>query len=281
MSDLVVAYRIYPKVSKVPPVFYDDKYKLARLCLESFKESLGDLEVELYAILDSCPEEYVKLFEEYFPNTHFIRLDNAGNQTTFKCQIEVLLGQKESDIVYFAEDDYFYLPDKFEEMLKFLEKDDVHFLTPYDHLDYYTHPLHKHKGYTREYKGTEWRTVASTCLTFLTTKRILNETKDVMETYVKGNYDASLWVSLTKYNVNPINAFRALDMMAMLGAAWIYCWRQILFGRKYSLWAPRPSIATHMENTKIAPNVEWEKIIMEKVKKIDPKWEHFNIKDSS
>lgn len=277
MSDLVVAYRVYPGVSKVPPVFYNDKYKLARLCLESFKESLRDLDVEIYAILDSCPEEYARLFEEYFPNTHFIRLDDAGNQATFKCQIEVLLKQKESDIIYFAEDDYFYLPDRFREMLKFLEEDDVHFITPYDHLDYYNHPLHKHERYTRKCGNIEWRTVASTCLTFLTTKKVLKETENIMETYVKGNFDASLWISLTKINTNPINALKALDMIPIIGAAWIYCWKQILFGKRYLLWAPRPSIATHMENTKIAPSVDWENIIMEKAKKIDPKWDDFNI----
>jgi len=39
--DLAVAYRIYPKVSShPPPVFADDKLKLAQLCLNSFKASL-------------------------------------------------------------------------------------------------------------------------------------------------------------------------------------------------------------------------------------------------
>ena len=41
--DLAVAYRIYPGVSKVPPVFSQDKLKLAEFCLKSFKDSLGDL----------------------------------------------------------------------------------------------------------------------------------------------------------------------------------------------------------------------------------------------
>ena len=53
--DLVVAYRIFPKVSKSPPIFQNNKYKLAHLCLKSFKESLGSLKVKIYALLDNCP----------------------------------------------------------------------------------------------------------------------------------------------------------------------------------------------------------------------------------
>ncbi len=37
--DLTVAYRIYPKISRSPAVFSDNKYKLSQLCLKSFKES--------------------------------------------------------------------------------------------------------------------------------------------------------------------------------------------------------------------------------------------------
>lgn len=42
-------------------------------------------------------------------------------------------------------------------MIEFLEYEDVDFVTPYDHLDYYEHPLHQHrkeKGHTKvEYGG--------------------------------------------------------------------------------------------------------------------------------
>ena len=36
--------------------------------------------------------------------------------------------------------------------------------------------------------------------------------------------------------------------------AWIYCWRQIIFGKKYFLWFPEPSLGTHLEEDGISPN---------------------------
>jgi hypothetical protein len=41
--------------------------------------------------------------------------------------------------------------------------------------------------------------------------------------------------------------------------AWFFRWRQILFGRRYSLWTPSPSIATHMIAGQEAPGVDWQK----------------------
>ena len=42
--DVAVAYRICPHLSRTPPpVFADSKYKLAALCLRSFKAGLTGL----------------------------------------------------------------------------------------------------------------------------------------------------------------------------------------------------------------------------------------------
>jgi hypothetical protein len=35
-------------------------------------------------------------------------------------------------------------------------------------------------------------------------------------------------------------------------------WRQILFGKRYTLWIPVPSLATHMVSGLLAPYVDWE-----------------------
>jgi hypothetical protein len=62
--DLVIAYRIYPKVAKPAQglPFSQDKLMLAEICLRSFKEALGGLRVKLWALLDGCPNEYADLF---------------------------------------------------------------------------------------------------------------------------------------------------------------------------------------------------------------------------
>ncbi|HXE41689.1 MAG TPA: hypothetical protein VN516_01600, partial [Candidatus Baltobacteraceae bacterium] len=41
--------------------------------------------------------------------------------------------------------------------------------------------------------------------------------------------------------------------------AWYYCWKQILFGRRFTLWTPCPSIATHMVAGLEAPGIDWQK----------------------
>ncbi|MBY8983385.1 MAG: glycosyltransferase family 2 protein [Candidatus Lokiarchaeota archaeon] len=291
--DLVVAYRIYPKISKSTPVFQNNKFKLAHLCLKSFKESLGSLNIKIYVLLDNCPPEYEELFYRYFKkeNLEIIRLNGIGNQRTFKLQLDLLLKQNYSEIVYFAEDDYFYFPNQFEIMLNFLKKNiDVDFVTPYDHLDYYVLPLHDYKSIFKNYSTKQWKKVSSTTCTFLTSKTALNKTKKVFKkySYVKNFFDSEIfkqnrilncifsefmisasdtdiWLSLTK-----INAFKLLKLIryriqnreafGFYFRAWRFHWNQILFGKKWNLYCPKPTIATHMESICLSPNINWEEI---------------------
>jgi hypothetical protein len=262
--DLAVAYRIYPKVSKNPPVFSDDKLKLSEFCLNSFKKSLGGLKPKMYVILDGCPSEYESIFRKYFEESDlfFLKVDEIGNYKTFELQIDTLLNQSESEIIYFAEDDYYYLPNQFEDMINFIRNNPkAHFISPYDHLDYYCMDLHDDKYYITFSSKKHWRTTVSTCLTFLTTKRNLLQTKDVFLSFVNGNYDASLWMILTKYKV--FNLIRLLKSyknshleFSLVISAWKYGWRYLLFKKKYFLWVPIPSIATHMEKYYLAPTME-------------------------
>ncbi|MGZ4929339.1 MAG: glycosyltransferase family 2 protein [Halobacteriota archaeon] len=263
--DVAVAYRIYPKVSRVPPVFPNDKYKLSELCLKSFKDSLGSLKVKMFVLLDNCPPNYEDLFKRYFDeqDLELIKLNGVGNRATFDLQIDTLLDQTFSEIVYFAEDDYLYLPNQFESMVKFLrDEDHVDFVSPYDHLDYYVLDLHNQKNFIKFYNDKHWRTAASTCLTFLTTKTKLRKTQTVFQSYTRGNDDVSLWISLTKRRLfNPLTILRYRrtngHFFGIILHAWQFCWRQILFGKRQNLWVPIPSMATHLESDHLAPNFCW------------------------
>lgn len=279
--DLAVAYRIYPGVSKVPPVFSQDKLKLSEFCLKSFKDSLGDLKVKMIVLLDNCPIEYNTLFQKYFAedDLELIELKGIGNQSTFDLQIMALLEQEYSNRVYFAEDDYFYLPNQFKEMITFMDSnDDVDFVSAYDHLDYYNHPLHQHKYETRSTATRKWRTANSTCLTFLTTKKTLNDVQEVLKTYVNGNYDSSMWLALTKYQLNPFNMLKSTEMRKIVFRAWLDSGRQVISGKRFKLWTPLPSIATHMENSCIAPGIDWKNIMAKEALKIDPEWNESDFK---
>jgi hypothetical protein len=102
-----------------------------------------------------------------------------------------------------------------------------------------------------------------TCLTLLTTKTKLGKTQSVFQSYTNGNRDASMWISLTKHRLfNPLvimHYFRTsrLNIFGMIRCAWQFCWRQILFGKRWNLWVPIPSIATHMESNYLAPTFMW------------------------
>jgi hypothetical protein len=269
--DLAIAYRIYPKVSgpALDLGLGDDKYCLSEACLRSFKESLGSLNFKMWAILDGCPPEYEALFRKYFDDSQLavLKLEGVGNQRTFAKQIEVLLDQSDADLVYFAEDDYFYLAYQFSSMIEFLKADsEVDFLSPFDHLDCYHLPLHRTPKWIRTYGGHHWRTASSTCLTFLTRKATLVKYRATFESYVHGNFDSSLWLSLTKQRVcNPWFLIRSLAggwfEWKIIVKAWLYCWRQILFGKKLKLWVPVPGIATHLDARSLSPGIDWQHLM--------------------
>jgi hypothetical protein len=269
--DLAVAYRVYPRVS-APALglpFSDDKFRLAEVCLRSFRASLGALHVKLWAILDGCPPEYVELFRSYFADGDLeIVIGNAeGNQKTFARQIDILLAQEDAALVYFAEDDYFYLPGTFSSMVDFMKSNpDVDFISPFDHLDCYTTDLHHLPKWIRLHGDRHWRTAASTCLTFLTRKDVLAGCEPIFRSYARGNTDCGLWLSLTKHRIlNPIALarylFRGEFYWKVLVKAWLHSPRQILAGKRFRLWIPIPGIATHLDRKALAPAVDWIELL--------------------
>ncbi len=283
--DLAVAYRIYPKVSK-PALglpFSDDKARLAEVCLQSFRRSLGDLRVKLWVLLDGCPPEYAEMFRRCFASEdlELIPLPGIGNYGTFNRQIEILLAQNAAELVYFAEDDYFYLPDQFRLMMDFIRAhSDADFVSPFDHLDCYTMELHRAPTWLRSSQGRHWRTAASTCLTFLTTRRTLAETARVFRTYARKNYDSSLWLALTKERVTQpwswIRLARRQPFTAkILAKAWLFGWSNILFGKRRKLWTPVPSIATHLDAASLAPGVDWPALMREEAQLVTT---HFDVR---
>ena len=265
--DVAVAYRIYPQVSGAASSlpFADDKYRLSEICLKSFKESLGDLQIKLWVLLDGCSPEYARLFERYFCKEDLVlmHLNGVGNQITFNNQITILLEQDDASFVYFAEDDYFYVPGQCPLMVDFLRANaDVDFVSPYDHTDCYTQGIHRHPKWLRVFADHHWRTAASTCLTFLTRKNILEKTAPIFRRYKRRSDDCTLWLSLTKRSIfNPIAILRygvqQSYLAKIIAKSWMYCWRQILFGRRYSLWIPLPGVATHLDSKALSPVIDW------------------------
>lgn len=263
--DFAIAYRLCPKLaaSSQGLPYCENKLRLAEACLRSFRLSLGSLRPKIWVLLDSCPTSYRDLFLKYFDANQVVLLpfDDIGNRGSFNQQIDILLEQRISETVYFAEDDYFYVPNQFEQMLNFLHRcEDAAFISPFDHLDCYTLPFHNFPKQLRFAANHHWRTAASTCLTFLTTRNTLRKTEHIFRTYARTNSDASLWISLTKH-ASPF--FRAHDrderiwLSKIVAKSWLHGWQQILFGSRYHLWVPVPGIATHLDSHALSPGIDW------------------------
>ena len=265
--DLAVCYRIYPKVSGRTIFDFESKLPLVRLGLESFREALGRTKAKIWVLLDNCPLEYEQLVGDILGlSPQLILLGGEGNEKTFARQIDLLTTQDASDLVYFAEDDYLYLPGSLEESVDFMkEHADVDFLTLYDHPDYQKMYIHRIHSRVRSAHGRDWRTVASTCLSFMARRQTLRETSEVFTSFARRNSDLGLWLAITKNRIfNPWSCLRCLGdglfVSASFGLAWRHSWRQIVFGRRRTLWAPLPTLATHMSKNSLSVGVDWEAV---------------------
>ena len=85
--------------------------------------------------------------------------------------------------------------------------------------------------------------------------------------------DSDCWSSLTKINI--FRFFRILKyhfrnyfIWQIYFRSWRYNWRQILFGRKYYLWAPVPTIGTHMQYDDLPPTIDWNKVFKKAISEL-------------
>jgi hypothetical protein len=269
--DLAVCYRICPAMSRsAPAVFGGDKYLLSEVALESFKASLGKLSVKMWVLLDNCPPEYEKLFTDLFDAGDLVleRHPGIGNRGTLLRQFQIIAEQEDAELIYLAEDDYLYHPNSFEEVVGLLRKHpEVDFITPYYHLDYETLSMHRHRQRNLQHAGRTWKTVKTTTGTFATRRGVFRETHHIFRTLLQKVLfsemtDVGVWLALTKYDVFNPWSWATWPMKSpffgwSLFTTWWLCWRQILFGRRYQLWAPDPSICTHLAEGLMPSSYNW------------------------
>jgi hypothetical protein len=271
--DVAVACRIYPKLSASrPPIYAEDKTQLIELCLKSFKASLGGMRVKMWAILNDCPPEYDEMFKRVWGADDLVLCHYPGvpASVTLNEASRLLLEQTDAEIIYFACDDYFYVPGQFPYAVDFMRQNkDADFVSLYDHADMHTTDLHRLKSETREFAGKQWISSTSTTDTFMTTRAVLTELQPFFGRLKKDfphghSPDLAMWMALTKKRVfNPFKfarwtLTRRWFWAGSMALAWRHCWRQIAFGRRFKLWIPRPSITTHMVAGLEAPGIDWK-----------------------
>jgi hypothetical protein len=244
-------------------MYAEDKLKLVELCLNSFKRALGSLRIKMWVLLDGCPPIYEELFRSYFNDEEIevIHLPSVGNEATFSMQVDLLSNQTLANFVYFAEDDYFYLPGAMVELVEFArQQEEVDFVTPYDHPDRYEDSTRREPSLLRNFGNRHWRTTSSTCLTFLATRQALTENVSLFKSFKRGDDDCAVWQAATGglglFNVRVHGA--SVQRQKIWIKTWLRGYRRILFRRPYKLWSPIPSLATHMALPFLAPTLDWQ-----------------------
>jgi len=261
--DLIIAYRIYPGLSKASPLSNQNKYDLFKLCLNSFYHSINEISYYIYFILDSCPKIYSDYISSLFSkNFKILNFHKLGNQGSFMKQIEILSTQDLSDYVYFAEDDYFYLNNAMNEMLNFAASANGDFaITPYDHPDYGNNGLHSKTINGINLDSILWISRFSTTCTFLTTKNSLSNIKYGFQMYEKFG-DFGMWLAITRPKITLSILIKTIfesDFRLYTFKILINYLFKSLSGSKAVLWSPLPSLATHMDSNYLSKSVIWDK----------------------
>ncbi len=264
-QTIAVAYRIYPGISKTPAYFSDDKMKMAELCFASFMQALEGLQYHIWILFDNCPADYEAMCLRHCKPEFmtFLHFPGIGNALTFEQQILILEKQDFSENIMFAEDDYFYLRNSIRLSLQCISSmKDADFVTPYDHPNYYTLPIHQHKSEYRQIGKQMWKTVNATCLTFLTTKKQLQFVRTIFLTYKKNNYDASMWLAITQLGLWTSSfLFAAIKdplHKRIFIKLYLFSLVHILFKSSKKLWAAQPSLNTHFEKSDLAKDIDWK-----------------------
>lgn len=257
--DLAVAIRVTPFLGK-KHIRFESKYDLVKAGFDSLAKSLEGIPYHLTVILDGCPKEYEDIFKEMVSEDrlNIIHTNKIGNSSTFLLQLSILLEQTFADYVYFAEDDYFYIA-KFSEILQFAKSNSsVDFVSPYDHPDLYLdHGPHSYRKTKVKFGDREWKDVMSTCCTFLTSKKILKETKGMITSYKKLS-DHRMWHLITR-KISLFKFLYSIKSRPHIRTTFFLLYYLMKYHKHvYRLWVPEPTIATHLQRNCLSPNINWD-----------------------
>jgi hypothetical protein len=234
-GGMKVFYRLSPKNSAHEarrPRHAFNKLELARFCLKSFVEAFSEIKPKTTFILDNCDPDWDLMISGLVPWAYEIerinRIDNTPpmgyDHTSYYKQLD--MAKEVNDYVWFQEDDYVYLPGagkKIEEALKVLE-----FVSPYDHLEFYTRTLEFHKPPfdIRLVGDQHWRTIDFNTMTWGCHSERITKYWDTL--HLRGVWDKDTWTEMAKHGAK--------------------------------LWTPIPSLATHMHRDFLSPGIDWEEI---------------------
>jgi hypothetical protein len=135
---------------------------------------------------------------------------------------------EDKDLVYFCENDYLHVSDWVDKVLNLYETYNIPgYVSLYDHKDKYVSPMYSDlQSQIYVTNSSHWRTVPSTCGSFVVNKDILHQDYDVHTTFYSDH-----------------------DKFIELGKT-----------RNRIIITPMPSLSTHCEIEWLAPLINWEHV---------------------
>lgn len=195
----------------------EDKHEMVEFCFNSFLKAFSGVDYKLKILLDKPNNSFRKIFEGYDVEESFYDSLGEGNVKSFHRQIDLALEYGECYL--FVEDDYYFFPNAGKVMERAVQT--FPFVSPYDH------PAHYEGAFLLAarnivYIGHHFQTVPSTTLTFGGSYEALADEADTMKEY--GWADHPMFMDITQ---------------------------------RYPLYAPIPTLATHMEVESLSPGVSF------------------------
>jgi hypothetical protein len=183
------------------------------------------------------PAPFQRLFDRYADEVRV--LAEPGKKTTYRTILRWVDEMPDDGLAYFAEDDYLYLPEAMSEIaVAAASVPHAHYFTPYDHPDRYVRTDDMHFG-RRDFVAIaghrHWRTVESTCSTYAV--RVSTMRRD-------GILHRALCYT---GRIRDRMAFRLVQGIGP------YFWK---FPKRHLL-GPVPSLGTHLEQSHLAPLIDW------------------------
>lgn len=269
--ELAIAHRVCPVLAKTAAGF-DDKLKMVEATTASLAAALEGIDAKLTVVLDGCPPEYARLFDDTFAGSRvaYSRVETPaiGNRATYMKQHAILSADADSArFLYFSEDDYLYRPGAFRAMMDFLAEPGVDFATPLDHPDRYSRAMPESRRVEiRVSRSCHWRESGTTCCTFMTKSETFRETSDRLAAYSRGSGDGGMWLGLTKDRIFSPSATIGAALRYLAGrrltpqglefsvlSAWRFHKWKLPFGRRYRLWSPIPTLSVHLCKPSLPP----------------------------
>jgi hypothetical protein len=251
--------------SKLRPGFYSK-----RIALLSFASTLSRVSAvgDVYFLCDGpVQDDQLRMMRSIGSIVTLPGLGNSGSYRRALAMFREASDWDDDDLVYFAEDDYLYQPDALFEIVKAAAAvPRASFFTPYDHPDYYA--LAAHLRYSRLHsrerwrvESQTWRSVRMTTMTFAARVGPMRTAAVIHELGSRGPYprDWDIWSALVtvspQYLVAKATRYtEVLVTRSMIRRAPEWLRRTDL------LVAPRPSLATHLEQPFLARGVDWHEV---------------------